>query len=266
MLPSALSAIGSDALAFARRGFGLDRLGRRRAVGGCGVFGLGGCGRLPQRGRVLVPVGLAHPAEPVLLAGLDREVARPVPRAPRSRTGSSRCTCAGLPCPSSFRSRPPIWRPGATSITLFARRCKAGRLEMTTESPRPPRPGATGSSATATWRPTSSWPTRATGGSIPASSSEPWPARSTRSAGWPQVLVNRTTGHVVDGHLRVELAISPRRADRPGAVRRALRGRGAARPRHARSAGGDGDRRAGAARRAAGRARPRRRGPARAPG
>ena len=38
--------------------------------------------------------------------------------------------------------------------------------------------------------------------------------------GWvAEVLVNRTTGHVVDGHLRIELALAADRADRAGHLR-----------------------------------------------
>ena len=59
--------------------------------------------------------------------------------------------------------------------------------------------------------------------------------------GWvQQVLVNRRTGHVVDGHLRVALATQGVRADRPGPVRRPRARGGGARPRQPRPAGGDG--------------------------
>ncbi len=55
--------------------------------------------------------------------------------------------------------------------------------------------------------------------------------------GWvQQVLVNRRTGHVVDGHLRVALAHQAERAVGPGPVRGPLPRGGGARPRLARPA------------------------------
>ena len=66
----------------------------------------------------------------------------------------------------------------------------------------------TASSVPAPRRPTSCSPTRPTGASIRRPSRRPWRGVLDQ-VGWvAQVLVNQRTGHVVDGHLRVALAIS----------------------------------------------------------
>ena len=77
---------------------------------------------------------------------------------------------------------------------------------MTRRHPR--RAGATGSPGPARRRPTSSSPTRRTGGSTRRRSRTRSPARSTRSAGSSRSSSTGAPGFVVDGHARVALALS----------------------------------------------------------
>ena len=78
--------------------------------------------------------------------------------------------------------------------------------------------------------------------------------------GWvAEVLVNRTTGHVVDGHLRIELALARDEPTVPVTYVELSEEEERLVLATPRSAGGDGDRRAGAARRPARWARPGRR-------
>ena len=85
--------------------------------------------------------------------------------------------------------------------------------------------------------------------------------------GWVgTVMVNRTTGHIVDGHARVELALANHEPAVPVLYVEAHRGRGAGRPRDLRSArchGDEPDRGAGGAARLARAGRRRSRRPAR---
>ncbi len=83
-------------------------LARRPALGR-----LAGQGRLAQRARVLVPVGLAHPAEAVLLARLGRELLgrRLVRLDPELRRPDALPQVRHLA--ASSRSPPPIWRSAA---------------------------------------------------------------------------------------------------------------------------------------------------------
>src|SRR6266581_1694937 len=123
---------------------------------------------------------------------------KPELRGVRSRIAPSRCTFASPPWRSSFRLWPPTWRPDAHPSLCSA---DDARSKMTT-APWQNRIVGHADVAPAdlvpnprNWRTHPAEQQRALTGAL-------------AEIGWvAEVLVNKTTGHVVDGHLRIELAL-----------------------------------------------------------